>query len=337
MASRGQNHSRAGGSSFEQVNLHLKEYPVTELTKALGCPRENEMEVTRALIELSTIACSRFGVPWTSQEAVRSLINAPSKADLLAKPLHLPTDARWERLAEAILPPVPDGFPIAALRTTSESTLEVLKESVASLAADLRELRLKPISDTTAMTLRGSIKSVREIATQNSEWREEGLRAARQLAIYHEVGPQWSMVTPLEHLFLVWCATPEEPATTASTGPASARSIARNDRLAPPDPKLLQPLGLIWKWCETRTSWEPTPKSSKYQNSTLFDLSSRYFEARLDRGDMPLGLATKRLFEELRDARRAYEVARGGVDDTQALRTLHMQQASILDRLLSSR
>ena len=81
MPSRGQNHARSGGSHHEG-NLHLQEFPVTELTEALGCPRENAMEVTRALIDLSTIACSRFGIPSASKATVRSLINAPDKPDL---------------------------------------------------------------------------------------------------------------------------------------------------------------------------------------------------------------------------------------------------------------
>lgn len=295
------------------------------------------MEVTKALIELSTIACSRFGIPSASKETVRSLINAPDKADLLVKPPHLPTDARWERLASAIIPPAPDGFPIATLRTTSKATLEVLKESVALLAAELRELRLRPISQSTALALRDSIQSVRDIAAEDRESRGESLSAARQLQIYHKVGPEWARVTPLEHLFLSWCAAPEEPVTTAPSAPATEPPLDRKVRSSAPDSKLLEPLGLVWAWSEKRAIWEPASKISKYQNSTLFDLSSRYFEARLEQSDRPIGVATKRLFEGLRDARRAYEGARSAGDESRALRTLHTEQAVILESVLSSR
>ncbi len=201
MPSRGQNHARSGGSHHEG-NLNLQEFSVTELTEALGCPRANPMEVTKALIELSKIACSRFGVPSALKKTVGSLINAPDHEDLLTKPSNLPPDPRWERLASAIIPPVPDGFPIATLRTTSQAALEVLKESVAGLAADLKELGLKPITPATAMALRNAIQVVRRMATENQELREENLKAVRQLQIYHKVGPGWAMVTPQEHRFL---------------------------------------------------------------------------------------------------------------------------------------
>jgi len=202
MPSRGQNHSRSGGSRHEQGNLHLREFPVTELTKALGCPRENAMEVTKTLIELSTIACSRFGVPSALKKTIGSLINAPEHEDLLTKPSDLPPDPRWERLASAIIPPLPDGFPVATLRATSPAALEVLKESVAALGADLRELQLNPILPTTAMALRDAIQAVRGMANRNLELKEHTLGAVRQLQIYHKVGPQWAMVTPPEQRIL---------------------------------------------------------------------------------------------------------------------------------------
>jgi hypothetical protein len=201
MPSRGQNHARSRGPHHEG-NLQLQEFPVTELTEALGCPRANPMEVTKALIELSKIACSRFGAPSSTKERVRALIDAPDQADLLAKTLDLPSDPRWDRLAAAIIPPEADGFRIATLRTTSAAALEVLKESVASLAADFKELQLKPIAHATAMALQNAIQVVRRMANEHQELREENLKAVRQLQIYHKVGPEWAMVTPQEHRFL---------------------------------------------------------------------------------------------------------------------------------------
>jgi hypothetical protein len=88
--------------------LYLQEFPVTELTESLGCSQANPMEVTKALIEVSKAACCRFGVPSALKETVRSLINAPTVADLLVKPSDPPSDPRWERLASAIMPPLPE-------------------------------------------------------------------------------------------------------------------------------------------------------------------------------------------------------------------------------------
>lgn len=201
MPSRGRNHARSGGSHNEG-NLHLQEFPVTELTEALECPRANAMEVTNALIELSKTACSRFGVPSALKETVRALINAPNVAELLVKPSDLPSDPRWERLAGAIMPPLPDGFPVATLRTTSQAALEVLKESVAGFAADLKDLGLKPIVPATAIALGHALQFVRRMANEDQELREENLMAVRQLQIYHKVGSAWAMVTPREHRFL---------------------------------------------------------------------------------------------------------------------------------------
>jgi hypothetical protein len=335
MPSCRQNHARSGGAHHEG-NLNLQEFPVTELTEALGCPRANPMEVTKALIELGKIACSRFGVPSALKKTIGSLINASNHEDLLTKPSDLPPDTRWERLASAIIPPVPDGFPIATLRTTSAAALEVLKESVASLGADLKELRLKPIAHATAMALQDQMHVVRGMANENPELREENLRALRQLQIYHKVGPEWAMVTPLEHLFLSWCASPEEPVAPTPQPASVEQLLDRGDRSSPPSAALLEHLGLIWAWSNRRDAWEPSPKSSKFQNSTLFDLPSRYFDARLDQDDGSLSAATRRLFEELRDARRSYERSRDDKPVT-AQHALHDEQSRILGAFLGIR
>lgn len=334
MPSRGQNHARSGGSHHEG-NLNLQEFPVTELTEALGCPRANPMEVTKALIELSKIACSRFGVPSALKKTVGSLINAPDHEDLLTKPSNLPPDPRWERLASAIIPPVPDGFPIAILRTTSAAALEVLKEAVASLGADLKELRLKPIAHETAIPLQDAIKVLREMANENPELREENLRAVRQLQIYHKVGPEWAVVTPLEHLFLSWCARATEATTPTSTPPVSERSLDRGNKDLKPDPMLLERVGLTWAWSPKRLAWEPAPKESRYPNSTLFDLPSHYFAARLRQDEGPHGDAKKGLFRKLRDARKEFEETRSD-DESTALRALRHKQSRILDTFLST-
>jgi hypothetical protein len=287
------------------------------------------MEVTRALIELSKTACSRFGTPSATKEAVRSLINAPNKAELLAKQIDLPPDARWERLASAIIPPETDGFPIATLRTTSRAALEVLKESVASLAKDLRELQLKPIADRTAMALKDVVESVRGMATETPEFREENAQAARQLKIYHAVGPEWARVTPLEHLFLSWCSAPEDAATPPKCPPTEKRPLDRSDRSSQPDTALLQPFDLTWVWSDKRSAWEPASISSKFKNSSLFDLASHFFTARLEDERHPLGARAAELYESLRDARKTYEQTRHD-DEVSAVRTLRRQQRSIL-------
>ena len=263
------------------------------------------------------------------KKTIGSLINAPNHEKLLTKPSDLPPEPRWERLASAIIPPVPDGFPIATLRTTSAAALEVLKESVALLAADLSGLRLKPISQSTALALQDSIQSVRDIAAEDRESREESLRAARQLQIYHKVGPEWARVTPLEHLFLSWCAAPDEPVTTAPSAPATEPPLDRKIRSSAPDSKLLEPLGLVWAWSEKRAIWEPAPRSSKYKNSTLFDLASHFFSARLKDERHPLGARTAKLYDALLEARITYENTRHD-DQAAALRTLRAQQGAIL-------
>jgi hypothetical protein len=220
------------------------------------------------------------------------------------------------------------------LRTTSQAALEVLKESVAALAADLKELRLKPIASATAMALQDAIKDIREMANENPELREENLRAVRQLQIYHKVGPEWAMVTSLEHLYLSWCAAPAEPITP--TPPLSEYSLHRGDKSLEPDPMLLKNLRLTWTWSDDRGAWEPAPKESRYKDPSLFARSSRYFDARLDHDDGSLRGATRRLFEELRDARRAYEQTRGDEPVTARLALLH-KQSQILASFLVTR
>ncbi len=331
MPSHGSHKSQPRADRFQQEHLRPQEFPVTELSVALECRRSNEIEVTQALIGLCKAAVSRFGAPVATHKTVGELIGARSQSTLLCKSTDITPDPRWERLAHAIIPPLPDGFPIATLRTTSRLELEALKGAVASLAKDINELHLKPISPTIAVALQGSLEAVRHHAVENDELKECNLNALRQLKLHLEVGPEWGRVTPLEHLFLLWCSQPDEVPTPAATPPAARPSLTRDDRTSPPSTAHLNTLGLTWAWSDKRQAWEPAPKNSRYQNSTLFDLSSHYFEARLTNRTVPLHRETRQFFEALRDAMKAYEQNRSG-NELAAQKMLRQEQ----DRALSA-
>jgi hypothetical protein len=297
----------------EASSFRFQEFSVTELTKALGCPRAHEMEVTRALIDLCKTAVIRFGIPVAAHRTISELTGAPNIPTLLFKHSDVPLDPRWERLAGSVIPPAEGGFPIATLKAPSRSALEGLKGAVETLVADLKELGLKPISDITASALKDSIHTVREQAHETPDLRENGLNALRQLKIYHEVGAEWARVTSLEHFFLTGCTLPDtskSPGDAIQTHKDPQRALDRGDRSAPPSADLLKPVGLSWAWSEKRAAWEPAPKSSEFHNSTLFDFSSHYFEARLHDHGAPLLPQTRSFFETLRAIAKTEEKER---------------------------
>lgn len=314
--------------------LRLQDFSVTELTEALGCPRANAMEVTRALVDLCKTAAIRFGVPPASRETIRKLIDAPDNSMLLVKTNDISSDPRWERLASCVVPPVDGGFPVASLRAPSSSALEGLKEAVALFKAEIEALRLKPISERNATLLKDSIEKLRQEARHDKDWKNEKFPACRQLTLFHKVGPQWALVSTFERLFLSRCVAPEEspqPTTqTTHTSTAKVPGLNRKDRSSQPDAKLLAPFKLTWVFSQKTKTWGPSTYGSKYKNSTLFDLPAKYLTT-LFRN--PLHERVKVFVEALLTARRTYEETRGRDASTAVLKLREAQKEALRDML----
>lgn len=333
----------------------MQEHPATELAEALGLPAADRvsydysktLELKERLIEVCVRCVIRCGLPDQARKHVGDAIGAPAEPLLRYPHREIPLDPRWEALANALRFPSPGDFPLVQLHVLSAQQLAAIKASLPSLLEDF-DLQRRPRHDPAHSPLFRPIRcemgdqlldKVAQIqAYGDSDISPEGTNRSiarnmhRQMRIYMELGPEWTLVNSFESLALNSYTRPSPASKPSPERPSVGTTLeaplhASRRNLTGQEPADAPPalIGLRWTWTTHDGKhlpsawggpqqgpwgrWEPQFPDTDKPNTSLFGHSSVYFGLDLDSNtfrDKP----TRKLLQILHELRKDFEETR---------------------------
>jgi|GEM_PF-6235899 len=293
---------------------------MSEFAQVLGASEESLEASTAAMKDLCRKLVIRHGKGLASSDLLEAL-QLPSSETLLKAPLGGHEEA-WRELSSRVTLPK-SGYLLldtsAEIHLRSMADLELQKERISFLREQVTACQ--PIDQSLASVLLDSQADVDTILQDRKRYSDKSEILAnllRQLKLLKEFGSPWTLISSEEREFLE-----REPQI-------------RKARV--PDPKKLREIGLIWRWKEERGSWEPAFPSSKFQNSTLFDFSARYFEKIVESQSASVWSSRQReilklFLERLGAARKEFELRKPRELES-AEKSLRSEQKAALAGLL---
>jgi hypothetical protein len=369
----------------------MQEFPATDIAVALGLSPADRtsfdyaqtLALKEKLVDICKRCTIRYGLPDQARKHVGDAIGLPDEPVLRYPHREIPMDPRWEALANAIRFPAPGDFPLATLEVLNAQSLKAISDALPSLLEDIdfkphshhgashRPL-FAPISRDVGDALADKINQLKSYGADDpsaeGDNRAIGRNAYRQMRIYLAVGPEWTLVSPVERLALVSQTLPSRgspslsgrqssPTTTEPAPHASRRNFTGVKPAVPPSPVL----GLTWAWIRHEGRylppawggpqnspwgrWEPQFPDTDKPNTSLFGHSSVYIQIDLDNQRFR-DRETKKLLESLLEIKTQFEESRraarregaySGRLETILTSRLIKKQDEALDALLTKR
>ena len=217
---------RSQQKPHEMGPYKMQEFPATELSAAVGLyPSDRDsfdyaqtLALKERLADICKRCAIRFGLPDQARRHLGDAIGLPNEPLLRYPHREIPLDPRWKALANALRFPPTGDFPLVNLEVTSSQHLQSLKDALPSLLEDIdlepryrhdtsRRPRFRPISRELGDSLVDKMEKVQSFGESDNT--VEGYNRAlarntyRQMRIYIALGPEWTLVEPLENLILV--------------------------------------------------------------------------------------------------------------------------------------
>lgn len=271
--------------------------PLSDFANALGVSGDSLDASTAAMKELCRKLVTRHGKGLASSDLLEAL-QLPSSETLL-KASFVGREEAWRDLSSRVTLPK-SGYLLldtsAEIHLRNRADLEPQKERISLLREQVTACQ--PIDHSLASALLDSqadVDTILQDRKRDSDKPEILANLLRQLTLLKELGSPWTLISSEEREFLE-----REPQIRKARAPDSEK---------------LREIGLIWRWKEERGSWEPAFPSSKFQNSTLFDFSARYFEKIVESRSASAWSSRQReilkpFLERLGAARKEFEVGK---------------------------
>lgn len=293
-----------GTAASAQISLQAKDFAAE-----LGVNKGHEPVALQALRDLARTCVIRFGIPTRETSSLPAVLEIPDTSNLNYPPRGIEIDPRWERLHRALRLPADGCFALdGPLIIAYERDRAALQEAISGLFLDLKGAgRLQAIDPEVAITLKAYIDKVggavydQKVVEQKDSSPESYralVQAFRQLSLYFKDGPEWALVSEIEHRILR--AFAEEVLEFS----ARDRFPDLKNKGTQPNDSLLSHLSMKWVWDKELRQWGPQLPNTRYINSSLFRLSSRALRAALKEELAP---AAYTFLSDLVDARRAFE------------------------------
>lgn len=354
--------SRQGRNTHHEAGLYkMQEFPATELAAPLGLyPAHRDsfdyahtLKLKERLVEVCTRCAIRFGLPDQTRNELGDAIGLPKNPVLRYPHPEIPMDARWEALGSALRFPSPGDFPLVNLHVSNAQQLQAIKDALPSLLEDIdlqirprheppRQPLLHPIARAVGDKLIDKQNAVKAYGDKDTS--PEGYNRAiarnmhRQMRIYMAVGAEWTLVSSLESLALLSCAT--SPCTSKRPGNHSARRTgaepplhSERRNLSGEEPQKAPPHlpGLEWMWVRHEGKnlppawggpqkggwgrWEPRLPDMFTQNQSLLGLRAVDLEE-VKEWSAEAPAQTRRLIKHLLEPVRQFEQGRRSTRQT---------------------
>jgi len=299
---------------------------VVEFCDVLSC-EVNPYAAAEAVRELALKSFIRLGhAAISSKSGLHDILEIPSKILQMGK-AKVDAAEPWARVSEALYLSRKDELPLSEFRVKSQANIELLRTSLSVVLENLPE-DLHPMREDLAIKLSKINDRIRGGLRQwVADLEPGGVRdivasVERQFSIFnslkkegHASPSSWTLITDQEE-FLIH-------AMYQVISKESLPNVVRNHTL--------EQCGLRMTWSSKRERFEPAFKNSHFKNSTLFDLSSKYFDSLLDKLESnPSNSTLTRFITDLRDLRLEFE--REGIF-YQNRERLHSQQKRIFNSL----
>lgn len=233
-------HQHSSKNAIPAVPPKMLHFPASELANALGLPPAlrsslgytHQHLLHKKLIDVCTRCAIRFGIPDEVRKHIGDSIGLPDEPVLRCAHQGIPSDSRWEALANALSFSPLGQLHFVEVEVQSREALRTIKESLPSLLEDIDLLQrltnrppanptLRPISKELGdqlVTMRDQVAAFGDNDTSPAGHRRQiAQHMERQMRIYAVLGPQWTLVTPLERFALSTCSSPDTSDSSART------------------------------------------------------------------------------------------------------------------------